>query len=374
MRGPGAYRGRLSNGFLARVFRAKLTALLWLLLGLLPLSAAEHSTVRPDETVVLMPAAAHLHDDGTHWVVPLHAWVYLRQHSRFRRTAIARLLKLRYGLEVTTTNRRYFDPRINLLLADNKRGRTVVVEVAGVRATLGPTAANGHARGAVLLPVSQAARDGARLTARVIFAPGDARRQQETSVELIGRGGASVISDIDDTVKVTHVRESRRMWETTFYKPFEPVADMAQVYRRLANQGSAFHFVSSSPWHLAEPLLEFLQSAGFPLSTLALKHMRLKDRTLLDIARPGRETKPPQIAAILARFPERRFTLIGDSGEDDPEIYAEAYRKNPSQVVRILIRNVTNANRDDARFTRAFAGIEPARWALFEDPGVIGQP
>jgi phosphatidate phosphatase APP1 len=100
--------------------------------------------------------------------------------------------------------------------------------------------------------------------------------------------------------------------------------------------------------------------------------MRLKDRTLLDIARPGRETKPPQIAAILARFPERRFTLIGDSGEDDPEIYVDAYHRAPAQIARILIRNVTAARRDDARFSKTFTSIDPARWALFDDPAPIG--
>lgn len=347
--------------------------LFWLLLGSLPLSAAEHSTVRPAETVVLMPAAGHLDADGAQWVVQLHAWVYVRQESRFRRAAIARLLHLRYGHELTPASARYFDPRINLLLADNKRGRTVVVDVAGARATLSPTEANGHARGELRLPVTQAARDGARLSARVVFAPGDSRLQ-EASVALIGKTGLSVISDIDDTVKITHVREPRRMWETTFYKPFEPVAGMAEAYRGLAEQGAAIHYVSSSPWHLAEPLLEFLRAGGFPLATLALKHMRLKDRTLLDIARPGRETKPPQIAAILARFPLRRFVLIGDSGEDDPEIYAEVLRRHPAQIVSILIRNITNARREDARFTEAFAGLEPARWALFEDPAVIVQP
>lgn len=367
----------MTNYSLAPASRAALGALFWLLHGLQPLSAAEHATIRSDETVVLMPAAAHLDAGGTQWVVQLHAWVYRHPDSRLRRAALARLLKLRYGLEVTPASACFFDSRINLLLADNKRGRTVVIDVGSVRTTLMPTGANGHARGEVRLPVTPADRGvvavPARLTARVIFPPGDPRRI-ETSVELIGKTGLSVISDIDDTVKVTHVREPRRMWESTFYKPFEPVAGMADAYRRLAARGAAFHYVSSSPWHLSEPLLEFLRADGFPLTTLTLKHMRLKDRTLLDIARPGRETKPPQIAAILGRFPERRFVLIGDSGEDDPEIYAEALRRSPGQIERILIRNVTNVRRDDPRLTSTFAGIDSARWALFDDPSTIARP
>ena len=139
----------------------------------------------------------------------------------------------------------------------------------------------------------------------------------------------SIISDIDDTVKITHVLDRRRMWEATFYKPFEAVDGMPAAYHRLAATGAAFHYVSSSPWHLAEPLLDFLDANGLPLSSIALKQVRLKDRTRLDILKPGRETKPPEIEAILTRYPGRRFILIGDSGEDDPEVYAEALRRHP---------------------------------------------
>ena len=113
----------------------------------------------------------------------------------------------------------------------------------------------------------------------------------------------SVISDIDDTVKVTHVLSRRRLWEATFYKPFAAVEGMADAYHRLAAPGVAFHYVSSSPWHLTEPLLDFLEATGLPVSSIALKHVRLKDRTALDILRPGRETKPPEIEAILQSFP-----------------------------------------------------------------------
>ncbi len=138
-----------------------------------------------------------------------------------------------------------------------------------------------------------------------------------------------------------------------------------------AATGAPIHYVSSSPWHLAEPLLEFFTAKGLPLSSITLKHFRLKDLTALNILLPGRETKPPEIEAILTRYPGRRFILIGDSGEDDPEVYAEALRRHPKQIARIYIRNVTSGKRDDQRFVEAFAGIEPAQWVLFDDPGEI---
>ena len=63
--------------------------------------------------------------------------------------------------------------------------------------------------------------------------------------------------------------------------------------------------------------------------------------------------------------------LIGDSGEDDPEVYAESLRRHPMQIARIYIRNVTGAKRDDERFAKVFAGVDAARWVLFDDAGEI---
>ena len=63
--------------------------------------------------------------------------------------------------------------------------------------------------------------------------------------------------------------------------------------------------------------------------------------------------------------------MIGDSGEDDPEVYAQALRRHPAQIAKVYIRNVTAARRDDARFAKTFAGLDAARWVLFDDPGEI---
>jgi Uncharacterized conserved protein (DUF2183) len=331
------------------------------------MSAADVSTLRSKEALVLLPAAAHQSEDGRQWVVPLHAWVYVPQNSDVRLPAIAKILKTTHQLDVTPASAPFFDARVNLLLADNKDDRTVVVDVAGTRATLPPTGDNGHARGEVRIPVTSATPDGAILPIRAVLPASS--RPVETSAHLIGPTGLSIISDIDDTVKITHVLDHRRMWEATFYKAFEAVEGMSDAYRKLSARGAPIHYVSSSPWHLAEPLLEFFTTKDLPLSSITLKHIRLKDPTALNILLPGSKTKPPEIEAILTRYPGRRFILIGDSGENDPEVYGAAQRRHPSQIARICIRNVTGERRDDQRFVEAFAGFEP--WVLFDDPGEI---
>ncbi len=111
-------------------------ALLILLLMLMPTRSAvdpgtRHSTVSRAESLVLFATAARLSADGRQWLIPLHGWVYVPQHSRARKAAIAEVFKLKYQLQVTPESAPYFDSRINLLLADNKRGRRIMLEVAG---------------------------------------------------------------------------------------------------------------------------------------------------------------------------------------------------------------------------------------------------
>jgi phosphatidate phosphatase APP1 len=183
-----------------------------------------------------------------------------------------------------------------------------------------------------------------------------------------------VVSDIDDTVKVSEVHDRTALLDNTFFQDFRPVPGMAVKYAEWARQGASFHFVSSSPWQLYEPLQEFLAAARFPPAVLHLKSVRFKDETLLDLFKPGTETKPKQIAPILRDFPSRHFVLVGDSGEQDPEVYAALLKEHPEQILRAYMRNVTNATPADARFGPLFAGVPREKWALFTDPGALELP
>ena len=67
-------------------------------------------------------------------------------------------------------------------------------------------------------------------------------------------------------------------------------------------------------------------------------------------------------------FPKRRFILIGDSGEHDPEIYAQVAREYSAQVVAIFIRNVTGERIDSARFQMLQKGLDDVCFHLFDRP------
>jgi phosphatidate phosphatase APP1 len=86
----------------------------------------------------------------------------------------------------------------------------------------------------------------------------------ESAMLCIPPVGVSVISDIDDTIKLTHVHNTRLMLRATFLDEWLAVPGMPELYRDWANQGASFHYVSSSPWQLQQPLEALLVKAGFP--------------------------------------------------------------------------------------------------------------
>ena len=182
----------------------------------------------------------------------------------------------------------------------------------------------------------------------------DSHQPARTSAEVIvtpqgARFG--IISDIDDTVLWTNVTNKLNMAlmlarsNAHTRKPFKGVAAFYRALTRGAsgNEENPVFYVSSSPWHLFGPLVEFLRVQGIPVGPLLLRELGM--RQVFKLTSHGNH-KLEKIELILSHFPDLQFVLIGDSGEQDPEIYAEVVRRHPKQVKVIYIRNV---NPDPAR-------------------------
>ena len=74
------------------------------------------------------------------------------------------------------------------------------------------------------------------------------------------------------------------------------------------------------------------------------------------------------IQAIIDRYPGRTFILVGDSGEQDPEVYAQMMQQYPDRIMSVFIRNVTGESIDNERFAALLASVPSERWSLFENP------
>lgn len=146
-----------------------------------------------------------------------------------------------------------------------------------------------------------------------------------------------VVSDIDDTILETGVQRVARMIVQTFTgSAVTRVAfpGAAELYRDLADEGrNPVFYVSSSPWNLHAFIVDFLRHRGFPIGPVLL-------RDLLGTPAAGREGKHDRIREVLDLHPQLDFVLLGDSGERDPEIYADIVREHPRRIRAVYIREV----------------------------------
>jgi membrane protease YdiL (CAAX protease family) len=329
------------------------------------------SEIKSDETVVLYPRYARLDADGKTWAFFVHGLVFEPEADSSARTAAIAALRNRLRVEAGTRQSAILERRLRCFLVDHERGKAISIRIGSRVYRTGESGANGHLWAELRLPVAEARRlAGNRqgpnpwIPVQAVM-PGDDKRRFAGRVQLIGRSGLSVISDVDDTIKDSRVTDRTALLANTFLREFRPVPGMADLYRQAAEAGAAFHYVSGSPWQLYRPLAEFCRAEGFPAGSLHLKHFRLSDATVINVLASQETTKRRAIEPILAAFPARRFILVGDSGEQDPEIYAKLARRRPRQVVAVFIRNVTDEAADGRRFRTALQGIDPGRWKLF---------
>jgi len=343
--------------------------LLFQLLNFNPVNAESVSELKNDETLVFFNTSAWLNQQSMQWHIPIHGWVFEPEDSTIRKQLIAQSLKTFYELETNSSTRSNFNQRVNLLLADNERNKSMVIRFANRTYAIPASAANGHF--STVLKVDAKIIAAADLTHQLTFdavLPKHDQRQFSGQVNLVSPNGLSIISDIDDTIKISEVTNRKQLLNHTFYLDFKAVPGMADLYNHLLDHEGALHFVSSRPWQLYPALVKWLEQAGFPDAEFALKTFRFKDSSLINLFTSSLKTKPPQIIKIIERYPGRQFILVGDSGEKDPEVYAKIQQQFPQQIIKILIRNVTEEKASDDRFQALYENLPPNSWQLFTNP------
>lgn len=155
-----------------------------------------------------------------------------------------------------------------------------------------------------------------------------------------------IISDIDDTVLHTGLTSMLLAAKLTFLenaKTRKPLDGVAKLYQKLQRGLSTapinpLFYVSSSPWNIHDLLVDFLRLNEIPVGPVFLRDLGL-DRTKF-IKTPGHGHKQDRVLALLDSYPALPFVLIGDSGQEDPSIYAAVATLRPGRVTAIYIRDV----------------------------------
>jgi len=281
----------------------------------------------------------------------------LPEKSR-RRGLLVAVLKRLLDLEEADLDSDLFRRRAESFLFQRVGGRQVRVTIGDLVFEAGPSDRSGHFQATLHLDddlVAGLCPEAGWLGYQAVADEEGEEPAAAGRIHLVGREGSSVISDIDDTVKVSNVADRRELLRNTLLREFAAVPGMPEAYRRWAEAGAVFHYVSASPWQLSNCLAAFLGTAGLPAGSMHLKLFGLKDTTPLGRLTDRKRSKRRAIEQIMADFPDRRFLLVGDSGERDPEVYAAVARRRPGQVAGVLIRRVpdrTAASQSSLRFDK----------------------
>ncbi|MDU0370170.1 App1 family protein [Hymenobacter endophyticus] len=161
-----------------------------------------------------------------------------------------------------------------------------------------------------------------------------------------------IISDLDDTVIQTSATDLLRMARTVLLRNARsrlPFKGVAEFYRQLqlgrnGKRNNPFFYVSSSPWNLYDLLEDFLNLNDIPPGPLLLRDMALK-RKEAGATSEHHGHKLKEIDNLLLTYPKLPFVLIGDSGQEDANIYREVVRRHPGRVLAIYIRDVNLPDR-----------------------------
>ncbi|PVF96075.1 hypothetical protein CPB86DRAFT_807906 [Serendipita vermifera] len=206
-------------------------------------------------------------------------------------------------------------------------------------------------------------------------------------------GGWALISDIDDTVKISCVNNRKQLLENTFVNQPQHTDGMPELYQAIHSAISTnthpapFFYISASPYNLYPFLRKFIKDSEYPDGMIILRDMswldihnwynRHDDSFLHTI--PVKKYKDDRFRKVASWLPKTTWVCCGDSTQSDPEAYAEFYHQlvqmnQGGRIARIFIRKVVGVNpkmeatlNTPERFEKAFEGIPKSVWKVFTD-------
>lgn len=180
-----------------------------------------------------------------------------------------------------------------------------------------------------------------------------------------------VVSDIDDTLLHSFIRNKFRKLRTLLFTPVEKrgaVKNMRELMFDAVQQGGTVLYLSNSEQNLYPLIYRFLLHNKFPAGPLFLKQLRkLRDVFLYrKVGVPGIH-KLKMLDQILALFPDKQFALVGDNTQLDLSIYLTASEKYPDNIRYILIRKARRSSSAQALIEKTKARLREQNITLYYD-------
>jgi phosphatidate phosphatase APP1 len=164
---------------------------------------------------------------------------------------------------------------------------------------------------------------------------------------ITGKEDRIIISDIDDTILVSHSTQLIRKLRLMLFHnaltrtPFEGVSSFYKALEKgKENRKNPFFYVSSSEWNLYDLLENFFDHNDIPKGVLQLRRLENSIYKFWKSGQGSHEHKYDKIKSLLEFYKNQQFILIGDSGQKDPEIYLRLAHDYPGRIEAIYIRKI----------------------------------
>ncbi|KAF6809622.1 hypothetical protein CSOJ01_06794 [Colletotrichum sojae] len=183
---------------------------------------------------------------------------------------------------------------------------------------------------------------------------------------LVPPQGVTILSDIDDILRVTKIYQPKEGLLNSFARPFTPWENMPEIY---ANWSASipdfhFHYLTTTPEQVTRNYMEFIYKT-YPLGSFDTRPLNFSDvQATLSIRRF-------LLDKIFRTFPQRRFILVGDTTNSDVmKAYPAMYKDYPGQVLCILLRNTSATDSGDLfpYNTEGFKDIPQNNYMFFREP------
>ncbi len=158
----------------------------------------------------------------------------------------------------------------------------------------------------------------------------------------------AVISDIDDTVLVSHsTLLLKKLYLMLFRNAHsrKPTPLIKNWSRHLldfnANQvPEDFFYVSNSEWNLYDFIEDFFSINELPKGVFFLQNLRKGLKDLVKSGRVNAHHKMESIQFLFRFYPQKDFILVGDNGQKDMHIYSKICDEYPERVKGVMIRKL----------------------------------
>ncbi|KAL3421568.1 hypothetical protein PVAG01_08014 [Phlyctema vagabunda] len=183
---------------------------------------------------------------------------------------------------------------------------------------------------------------------------------------LVPTAGLTIISDIDDILRVTKIYDPAEGLLNSFARPFTPWMNMPELY---ANWSASipdfhFHYLTTTPEQVTRTYMEFIY-ANYPGGSFDTRPLNFSDvSATLSI-------RKYLLDRVFQTFPERKFILVADTSNSDVmKDYPALATEYPGQVQCIWLRN-TSATDPSDRFpynTDGFKDLNQSQYMFFLVP------